>query len=94
MQRLVSTKTATAALLALLFINGQGLAENADESRPPPPPAWVNLDGTINMETAPKEVIALDSEGAAYMESGKEKMVPTYIGQVPPDPLRQEVYPQ
>ena len=63
-------------------------AQVVNDRSPPPRPTWVDEDGKVNIDKAPREVSTVDPDGKAIYEGGKEKMVPSYIGAVPPPPLR------
>jgi len=62
-----------------------------NEQTPPPRPDWVDADGKVNMEKAPKEVPMAGPNGNRIMEAGKEKQVPTHFGTLPPPPLRTDM---
>jgi hypothetical protein len=63
-----------------------------DTSKPPQRPDWVDADGKINIDKAPKEMPAAGPDGKPIREaSGGEKKVPTYFG-APPPPLRADLF--
>ena len=76
---------------ALIPVNLYAGASYSQVTNPPapPPPEWVDADGKVNLDKAPREVPALDADGKLAKDAnGSDKMVPTYIGAVPPPPLR------
>jgi hypothetical protein len=55
-------------------------AQVVDEKTPPPRPPWINADGKLNMDKAPREVPSVGSDGKVVKETnGQVKMVPSYI---------------
>jgi hypothetical protein len=67
-------------------------AQTYNQPTPPPRPDWVDADGKVNIDKAPKEVPVAGPDGKPIMDaSGKEKRVPTYFGVLPPPPLRSDL---
>jgi hypothetical protein len=70
-------------------------AQVYDKSTPPPRPDWVDADGKVNIDKAPKEVPVAGPDGKHIRDaSGNEKKVPTYFGVLPPPPLRADLAPK
>jgi hypothetical protein len=75
--------TATIGLIAV------GTATAYAQQAPPPRPAWVDEQGKVKLDSAPREVPVIGPEGK-YLKDEKagNKMVPSYIGATPAPPLR------
>lgn len=69
------------------WVGTTGIASASDNS-PPAQPDWVDADGKVNIEKAPKEVGQFDGKGDLAKGAGGEyKKVPSHLD-VPPAPLR------
>jgi hypothetical protein len=72
----------------LVTASAHATKEATKEQPPPPPPQpeWIDADGKVKLDKAPREVLAIgvDSGGKAY----EKKTVPGLMDAVPPAPLR------
>ena len=86
-----SSALALSATIVLTVLASAAAAQQggADQSSPPPPPAWVDADGKVKPESAPREVPMVGREGKLLKDDkGYDKMVPSHIGETPPPPMR------
>jgi len=64
-------------------------AQASTDKAQPPLPAWVDADGKVNLEKAPREVPVAGPDGKHQKdEKGYDKMVPSHMTATPPPPLR------
>jgi hypothetical protein len=76
-------------LLLLMSDGARTLAQAADKPPPPPQPAWVDEYGKVNLDKVPKEAPMIGSDGKFLKDAGgSDKMIRTYMGEVPPPPIR------
>jgi hypothetical protein len=70
-------------------LGGTGTYAQAVKEQPPPPPPWVDKDGRMKLEGAPRMVGIVGPDGKIAKDAqGNDKMVPNHINEVPPPPLR------
>ena len=82
---------ALSAAIALIALAPAAAAQQggAEQGSPPPPPAWVDADGKVKADAAPREVPMVGREGKLLKDDkGNDKMVPSHIGEAPPPPTR------
>ena len=75
-----SSALALSATIVLTVLASAAAAQQggADQSSPPPPPAWVDADGKVKPESAPREVPMVGREGKLLKDDkGYDKMVPS-----------------
>jgi hypothetical protein len=88
----------TAALVTFATLASSGMtslgttpayAQGSTDKAQPPLPAWVDADGKVNLDKAPREVPIAGPDGKHQKdEKGYDKMVPSHMNATPPPPLR------
>jgi hypothetical protein len=64
-------------------------AQGGTDKTPPPRPPWVDADGNVKLDTAPREVPVVGPDGKYLKDAkGSDKMVPSHISETPAPPLR------
>jgi hypothetical protein len=77
------------SVTAAIGLIAVGTALAHAQQAPPPRPAWVDEQGKVKLDSAPREVPMVGPDGKYLKdEKGANKMVPTYIGATPAPPLR------
>jgi hypothetical protein len=77
-------------ILAMTTLGGaRTSAQAVTEQTKPPPPSWVDANGKVNVDAAPREVPVVGRDGKVVKDAnGSDKMVPSHIGEAPPPPMR------
>jgi len=79
----------TATLAVTTLGAAVAYAQGGTEQTLPPRPTWVDADGKVRLDTAPREVPAVGPDGKHLKDAkGYDKMVPSHISETPPPPLR------
>jgi len=83
---LAVSATITLTTLASGAVAQQG---GSGQGSPPPPPPWVDADGKVKLDLAPRELLKVGREGKLLKDDkGADRMVPSRIGETPPPPMR------
>jgi hypothetical protein len=79
----------TATLAMTTLGTALAYAQGSTDKPQPPPPAWVDADGKVNLDKAPREVPVAGPDGMHQKDDkGHDKMVPSHISATPSPPLR------